>query len=101
MRRRSKRPLSHFRITRHNEPIAGYPVVDSVYTGINHSIYFELWDSMVMAGATIDELERMDRGEYDRKFLAKIIAYRRGKLEIERHSQDAVSRDMKKRNRSR
>jgi len=62
-------------------------------------LYFEMWDSFVQAGATINELEKLDAGEYDRRFVAKVMAWRRGRAYSEAHQADAQAKEMKRKNR--
>jgi len=44
---------------------------------------------VIAAGATLNELEKVDRGEYKGKFLAKVMAWKRIKNFIDLHSSDA------------
>jgi len=50
---------------------------------------YPLWDAAVAAGATLDELEKMEQGGYKPKFLHKVIAWKLNRDQIEMHKQDA------------
>ena len=88
--RTSKRRPSHFAVSRNGVPIDTYVIKHSVQTGISFgSELFPLWDAVIAAGATLNELEKVDRGEYKGKFLAKVMAWKRIKNFIDLHSSDA------------
>ncbi len=61
---------------------------------------FPLWDAAVAVGATLTELQEMDQGKFDGKFLARVLAYKRLKDFVELHSADAqgaaAEREMKR-----
>ncbi len=56
-------------------------------------MYYEAWCAAVEAGL---DLERWDRGEYDRGFMERTIAWHRRRNQIRQHEEDAVSRAMRK-----
>jgi len=51
-----------------------------------------LWEAAIAAGATLDELEKIDSGEYTIKFQARLIAWHQKHKIVQMHEQDAVAR---------
>lgn len=69
-----------------------------VNTGIGYSIYYEQWDAFINAGASMDELMKLEEGEYPNWFVARVMAWNRSHKYIENHVEDAVaSKSNKKR----
>ena len=89
--RTSKQRPSHFSVTRHGVPIETHGIRHKVLTGISFgNELYPLWDSVIEAGATLEELYLVDKGgHYSGKFLAKVMAFNRIKGEISLHSNDA------------
>jgi hypothetical protein len=56
---------------------------------------FPLWEAAIAAGATLDELQRLD--DYPKPFLAKLIAWHQKHNIVRTHEQDAVARATEKR----
>ena len=55
-----------------------------------------VWDAAIAAGATIEDLRKMDAGEYPPSLVAKLIAWYNGHRLIDAHSQDASMKASKK-----
>lgn len=56
---------------------------------------YALWDAAIAAGATMDELHRMEMGVYPPTLLAKVIAWRKGSIAINNHTEAAKAKAMK------
>jgi len=56
---------------------------------------FPLWEAAIAAGATLDELNRLD--DYPARFQAKLIAWHQKHRIVLLHEQDAVSEAARKR----
>jgi len=63
-----------------------------VDTGISFSTGYGEWEAAIAAGATLEELEKWDRGLYPVGFKAKVVAWYGLHSLIELHSNDAVAR---------
>ncbi len=57
---------------------------------------YSLWDGAIAAGATLDELHKINMGMYPPKFLATIIAWHMTHQQINSHIEDAKAQKMKK-----
>jgi hypothetical protein len=62
---------------------------------------FEEIDAAIAAGATLDNLEKLLAGGYDRNFVATIVAWNRSKGMIQSHMDDYQEKKSKKINRKR
>jgi hypothetical protein len=51
-----------------------------------------LWEAAIAAGATLDELEKLDRGDYTVGFQARLLAWHSVHNQVEMHKQDAAAR---------
>ena len=91
-----QKPRAPFRITRHGEPIESITLKSSVRTGINFSPYYEQWDALVTAGATIADLYLYEQGEFPPWFLAKVVAWTRANRLINNNVEDAISAEMRR-----
>lgn len=58
---------------------------------------FPLWEAATAAGASLDELEKLEDGGYPVWFQAKLIAWHQLHRIVEQNKQDAVSRVMERR----
>ena len=68
---------------------------DSINTGIQYeTLTFPLWEAAIAAGATLDELSRLD--DYPKRFLAKLIAWWEKHRIVRMHEQDAAARAAEK-----
>jgi len=56
---------------------------------------FPLWEAAIAAGATLDELNRLD--DYPKSFLANLIAWHQKHRIVQMHEQDAAARATEKR----
>jgi len=64
---------------------------DAVSTGIQYeSLTYPLWEAAIAAGATLDELAKLDK--YPSRFLAKLIAWHQKHRIVALHEQDAAHR---------
>lgn len=63
---------------------------------IRYSISFAAWEAAVAAGATLEDLRRLDRGGYPPAFVAKLIAWHDTHRLIDAHIEDAKSMAMRK-----
>lgn len=70
-------------------PIADYHLSGGISVGIGYSMAFEVFDSAIAAGANIEDLWKIDNGEYPSTFVAKLIAWNRGRKLIENNVSDA------------
>lgn len=61
-------------------------------TGIAYSTSYGEWEAAIAAGATLEELEKWDRGLYSTKFKSKVLAWYGLHTLIELHANDAVAR---------
>ncbi len=86
----SERQDSPFDVKRNGEPIEDVGVRDSVDPHISYSVHYSEWDAAIAAGATLDELLRLE--QYPIMFRAKLIAWHNYHRAIEMHAQDAVNR---------
>ena len=57
---------------------------------------YALWDSAIAAGATLHDLWQIESGVYPKSFLAKVIAWRRGSIAINNHTEVARAKAMEK-----
>lgn len=71
------------------------PITGGVKTNITYNMSYALWDAAIAAGATMDELYRMEMGLYPPSLLAKIIAWRRGTIAIENHTEAEKAKAIK------
>ena len=55
-----------------------------------------MWEAAVAAGATLDELCRLDDGGYPKRFLVKLLAWKQMRDLVRIHSEDAVARVAKR-----
>ena len=85
----SERQASPFDVRRNGERIEDVGVRDSVDPHITYSVHYSEWDAAIAAGASLDELSRLD--QYPKDFRAKLIAWHGYHRAIEMHSQEAVN----------
>jgi hypothetical protein len=52
---------------------------------------YAVWDAAIAAGATIDELKKLDDGGYPPMFVAKVVAWRAISNAVGNNVQDAVA----------
>ena len=81
-----------FDVRRNGEPIEDVKVREAVDPNISYSVHFSEWEAAIAAGATIDELFRLE--QYPKSFRAKLIAWYGYHKLAELHAQDAVSSKM-------
>ena len=73
------------------------PLSKSVDTGISYeSLTFPVWEAAVAAGATLDELKKLDDGKYPIAFQARLIAWYEKHRLVVMHTQEAVSKAMER-----
>ena len=79
-------------------PIETHGVRHKIATGISFgNELFPLWDAVVAAGATLEELYQVYKGgRFSGKFLAHVLAWKRLKDEIELHANDAQATESEK-----
>ncbi len=82
-------------MTRHGEPIGQYYISDTINPGIHYSDTYAIWDAAVAAGATLEELEKIQGGDYSSKFLAQLIAWHAGYKGINSNVEDAKAQNSK------
>lgn len=58
---------------------------------------FPLWEAATAAGASLDELEKLEGGGYPVRFQAKLVAWHWLHQLVEQNKQDAVNRVMERR----
>lgn len=58
---------------------------------------FAIWQAAVSAGATLDELQKLEDGGYKRAFLAKLVAWYNMRNLIDLHTNDAQNAETKRR----
>lgn len=83
------RPKPPFGVKRHNRPIADVPITGGINVGITYNLSFALWESAIAAGATLHDLWRMEQGLYPREFMAKVVAWHKGHVAVENHTEVA------------
>ena len=57
---------------------------------IEYSIQFSIWEAATAAGATLDELVKIERGEYPSWFLARLVAWHQLHGLVAMHREDAA-----------
>lgn len=57
---------------------------------ISYSMEYAGWDAAIAAGATLTELERWDRREFAKEFMAKVVAWHQNHIAIGNHLEDAA-----------
>ena len=82
-----------FQVTRYGLPISQVALRDGIDTGIQYSQYFETYEALVAAGL---DLWRYERGDYDTKFLARVVAWHRAHKMVRQHSEQAVTQHLKR-----
>jgi hypothetical protein len=55
-----------------------------------------IWSAAIAAGATLDQLEKLEQGGYSRAFLAKVVAWYNISRLIDLHANDAQNEAIKK-----
>ena len=81
----------HFPVSRNGFAIEEVWLKDGVKTGITYeNMTFPLWEAAIAAGATLDELQRID--SYPREFRAKVVAWHQKHKLVRSHEQDALNR---------
>lgn len=93
MRQTYKKRLPRFRIARNGSPIELYPLGKAVKTGISFSPAFEQWQAATAAGL---DMWKWESGEYPKWFMAKVVAWHRGHVQVNNHTQDALANSVKK-----
>jgi hypothetical protein len=58
---------------------------------------YRIWEAAIAAGATLDELAKLEEGKYKRAFLTKLVAWYNMNTLIEVHTDEAKSSAMKRR----
>jgi hypothetical protein len=53
---------------------------------------YSIWDSAIAAGATLKELEGIEKGRYSSKFLATLVAWHVTSMQINSHIEDAKAK---------
>jgi len=90
--------LTPFEVRRWGLPIDTVTVKDSVQTGISFgNLSFPLIDAAIAAGATLDELEKLERGGYPKRLLVLLLAWHEVRKAIELHVEDAKARAIERR----
>lgn len=87
-----------FGVTRHNSDIREYATDNSVATGIGFNPSYEQWDACIASGLSIQVWES---GGYPPSLMAKVVAWHRLHTLVQSHKDDAVSKEIKRRNRVR
>ena len=84
---------ARFKVERNGFPISEVNVKHAVGTGITYgSMSFPLWEAAIAAGATLDELEKLDAGGYPISFQAKLVARHWLHQLVDLHRQEAAAR---------
>lgn len=86
-----------FRITRNGVPIRNVGAKSGINTGISYSMSYRVWEAAIAAGATLEELQKLEDGEFSRAFLVKLVAWYNCHGLVELHTEDAKSREMDRR----
>lgn len=84
----SKRQAVPFDVRRNGDPIEDVRANSAVDPHISYSIHFSEWEAAVAAGASLDELMRLDK--YPIEFRAKLVAWHGYHKLVELHAQDAA-----------
>ena len=58
---------------------------------------YKVWEAAIAAGATLNELQKLEDGEYTRSFLVKLVAWYNCRNMVELHTEDAKSKEMNRR----
>jgi hypothetical protein len=83
------RQASPFDVRRNGEPIEDVEVKSAVNPHISFSVYYSEFDAAVAAGASLDELMRLE--QYPKRFRAELVAWYGYHKMIEMHGQDAAT----------
>ena len=57
---------------------------------------YKIWEAAIAAGASLDEMERLEQGHYSNAFLAKLVAWYNMSEAIHMHSEEAKSDAIKR-----
>lgn len=58
---------------------------------------YRVWEAAIAAGATLEELQKLEDGRYSRAFLVKLVAWYNSHQQVELHTEDAKAREMERR----
>ena len=62
---------------------------------------YRVWEAAIAAGATLEELQKLEDGRYSRAFLIKLVAWYNCRSMVDLHTEDAKSREMERRTKKR
>lgn len=82
-------------MTRFGEPIRKYHV-KGVNPQISYNMSYAIWEAAIAAGATLEEMEKIESGAYSNMFVAKLVAWHRLHGTIDNNVEDAKIKAMKK-----
>lgn len=54
-----------------------------------------MWEAAIAAGATLEEIDKIDRGEFSPRFIAKLLAWHTAHRLVGSHTEDAVAKAAK------
>lgn len=83
-------------MTRYGTEITEARLANTLNVGIERSNELLLWEAAIAAGATLDDLEKLDNREYSKRFMARLVVwYERHQL-YKAHVSDAEAQYIKK-----
>lgn len=78
-------------MTRHGRPIDEVSLKKTLKVGIERSDQLMLWEAAIAAGATLDELDKMDNGGYSNRFLSRLVIWYQRHNQYDAHVSEAES----------
>jgi hypothetical protein len=87
-------------VTRHEVPISEAGLKNPRHftdAGIKAGWRYHLWEAAIAAGATLEELQKLEDGQtFSQRFKANLIGWHRNHMEVEKHATDASIKKPKK-----
>jgi len=84
-----RRRANPFDVRRNGEPIEDVRAKTAIDPHISYSVHFSEWEAAIAAGATLDELARLEK--YPKRFRAKLVAWHGYHKAVDLHAQDAAA----------
>lgn len=83
-------------MTRHGLEITEVRLKQTLNVNIERSNELMLWEAAIAAGATLDELEKIDNREYSKRFLSRLMVWYERHMLHKAHVSEAESEYIKK-----
>ncbi len=82
-------PRNPFAVLKSGSPIGEAVIRGAVDPHISYSMHFAEWNAAIAAGATLEELFKLEAGEYPKWFRARLIAWKNLHDLIQTHTEAA------------